>query len=307
MLKFINLNLYKITHNPPPSAILLTWRATRPAAAVRPRRGKVGGHAARMSPPFHVRGETVRFSPTYEKKDNHKTQPNMAHIYELTPDDMTQIVAFLDEGDTTAAENGVLDRLFKLSMTASRKLVEVNASAAKKNFSLERRLDRYRKREEAAIAEGNFDETGLDSLDVALALLHCLQRVKTYNLTKNMLIYILYEMYASWLASKKQRLFAEHPVVTEWGPQLWRVYKHIANVKAPVPYDCFSKLANQNPAVAAFCRNACNKYYDWKASDLKDIFLKSAPYKSGLPQHNNGKWGKEISDSDIYVWKTEKK
>ena len=228
----------------------------------------------------------------------------MAHIYELSPEEMATVVAFLDDGDTAAVDNGTLDKLFKLSMSASRKLAEVNQAVTKKNFSLERRLDRYRKQEEAAIAEGNFADTGLDSLDVGLALLYCLQQKKTYNLTKNMVIYILYEMYCSWLASKRERLFAEHPVVTEWGPQLWRVYKHLANVKAPVPYDYWRNLTDQSPAVAAFCRNAANKYYDWKASDLKDIFIKSEPYRNALPKYNNGKWGKEISDSDIYVWKT---
>ncbi len=230
----------------------------------------------------------------------------MAARNELTGEQLKSLLSFLEGGDTTALSNGAVDRLYWLVAAVGHKLADIHEEDKKRIFSLERRLDRYKSKEQAAVEQGLFADTGLDSLDVALALLYCLQRLKTYKLTKNKLIYILCEMYASWLGSKKERLFVEHPVCTQWGPQLWRVYKRIDRVGALVPYEYYEKLASQNAAVAAFCKNAAQKYYDWKESDLKELFARSEPYRNALPAHNGGKWNKEISDSDLYLWKANK-
>lgn len=231
----------------------------------------------------------------------------MTHIHDISQEDLARIIAFVEDGNDEALSTGAISKFYALSAALGRRLSEYGQSAAKKNFLLERKLERYQRKEKAEIAEGVFSETGLDSVDVALALLYSLQQLKTYQLTKSMLICILYSMYASWLGSKKERLFAEHPVATEWGPQFWRVYKRIVSVKSRVPDECYTNLARQNPAVAAFARNAARKYYDWKESDLRNLLLKSDPYKISTKEHNSGKWGKEIPDSAIYVWKTEGK
>lgn len=230
----------------------------------------------------------------------------MGKIASLTPEDIEAIRAFLEDGDTAVLKTEAIDRLYATASAMGRKLADLNEATQKKCFTLERRLDRYKAKEATQAQEGVFEETGLDSLDVATALLYCIQQHDGFIISKTKLIHILYEMYASWLASKRQRLFVEHPVAAEWGPQLWRVYKKIENVRTPVLYQTYASLAQQNPAVAAFCRNAAAKYYDWREKDLRDYLMKGAPYKNATPEKNNGKWGKEISDADIFAWKATK-
>lgn len=230
----------------------------------------------------------------------------MAHLYDITNEELQQIIAFVEDGDEKVMTGGAINKFYALSAALGRKLIETNQTAAKKNFLLERKIDSYRKKEETAVQEGIFEESGLDSVDVALALLYCLQQVKTYQLSQNKLVYILYEMYASWLASKKQRLFVEHPCAHPDGPRFWRVFNRIQNVKSPIPVECYSKIANLSPAIAAFTKRAATKYYDYKESDLKTLFKKSRPYINAMPDKNNGKWSKEITDSDIFVWKSSK-
>ena len=115
-------------------------------------------------------------------------------------------------------------------------------------------------------------------------------------------IAILYEMYASWLGSKQERLFSHHPQATQYGPHFWRVANKCKDMNGT--YEDWKKIAELNPGMAEFCKNAAAKYYDWKLSDLTNSFIKSTPYKNALPINNGGKWGKEISDADIYAWKT---
>jgi len=172
----------------------------------------------------------------------------------------------------------------------------------RKMNSLERKNNRLTKREQEAIEAGLIKQTGLDSYEVAKALLYQLQHLKTYRLTRTKVVFILYEMYASWLVSKQERLFDEQPVATEWGPQFWRVYKRM-NVMIPVSDEDWRDLASKNPGVAQFCRNAARKYYDYAEKKLQKTFKESLPYKNASKEKNDGKWNKEITDQDIISWK----
>lgn len=229
----------------------------------------------------------------------------MAHRYELSQQDIDGLTAFIEEGKTAVLETGATEKLYALSAAVARKMQEYCIEQRKKNAKLDKKLCLYQAKERLDMMNGefSFNETELDSLDVAAALIHCLQRTSGKYISKNKVIYILYNMYCSWLANKKERMFTEHPACTEWGPQFWRVYKHIDNPNNVIPYDAFKKLAEQNPAVAAFCRNTAEKYYDYTEKELKLKFTESEPYKNALPVHNNGKWGKQIADTDIYLWK----
>lgn len=229
----------------------------------------------------------------------------MARNHIITADELEHLTAFAETGDTEALDTDAAQRLFNLAALVGRRLAEAGTAAAKRNLMLECKLEKYRKRDREAADGNGFTDTMLDSADVALALLYCLQERHPWRLTKSKVMLILYEMYASWLVSKKQRLFIEHPVAAEWGPQMWRAYKHI-DVAADVPHECFRRLAEQSSAVAQFCRNAATKYYDCSEDDLRKIFTDSEPYRNALPERNGGKWGRPFSDTEIYAWRLSK-
>lgn len=176
----------------------------------------------------------------------------------------------------------------------------------KRNAMLQERMDKMVERREERILSGEFGETGLDSADVATALLYQLQQRKTYRLNEYKLQAILYEMYASWLNSKGERLFLEHPVATEFGPRFWRVFKRV-DTKSIVPYHVWKAFAEKSPAVAAYCENAAKKYYDYAEGTLSRVYLASKPYKNAHKDNNNGKWGKELDDKEIRAWKEKTK
>lgn len=223
----------------------------------------------------------------------------------LTHEQLDQLNRFASN-DREIPPMETLEAFNTLYAAVQRNTVRFLTGSRKRNAMLEERLEKVRERREQKILAGEFSETGLDSLDVATALLYQLQQLKTYKLNKYKLQAILYEMYASWLESKKERLFLEHPVATEFGPRFWRVFKRLETGIA-VHYQAWKTFAEKSPAVAAFCKNAAAKYYDYAEGDLSRLFLASAPYKNADKDHNLGKWNKEISDADIYTWKAKQK
>lgn len=219
----------------------------------------------------------------------------------LTQEELTALQAFA-RGESKDIDPDVVKKLSILHAEVELNLLKSYSGTRKRNAMLTERVERYRDKDRVRVAEGNFDETGLDSFEVAQGLLYQLQQLKTYRLTKSKVISILYEMYASWLHSKKERLFLENPVATEYGPQFWRVFKRL-DTRAAVPYQVWKDLCEKKPGVAKFCQNAAEKYYDYKESDLQTPVLKSFPYRNATKENNGGKWGKPLSDAEIYAWK----
>lgn len=224
--------------------------------------------------------------------------------YNITEDEFKQLLAFADD-ERVKVDTDLLVRFSAMHADIERNMLKAYTGAKKRNAHLQERVDRMSERTHQSLLVGEFKETGLDSYEVAQALLYQLQQLQTYKLSKGKVILILYEMYASWLASKSERLFLERPVATEYGPQFWRVYKRIASATSPVAYADWKTLAEKNAGVAEFCKNAARKYYDYTDDTLKNLFLRSKPFKNASKEHNNGKWNKEISDIDIYNWKKE--
>lgn len=211
----------------------------------------------------------------------------------------------LVQDERSPIDMDAVEALHAMHSTVEKIVIKRLIGSEKRNSMLQERLEKYKERDRIRVEEGNFGETELRSDDVAKALLYQLQQLRTYRLNDYKLQAILYEMYASWLESKKERLFDEHPVATPYGPRFWRVFK---NVKAAVKvsYDDWTALAEKNPGVAAFCRNAANKYYDTSEGELSRMYLKSKPYTSADKDHNGGKWNKEMDDRLICAWKAEK-
>ena len=223
----------------------------------------------------------------------------------LTENQLKELMAFASD-DRQSPSMEALESLNTLYFAVQRNLLKNHTGLRKRNIALNEKVQKLVDRQHDKILAGEFAETGLDSVEVALGLLYQLQQLNTYKLNKYKLNAILYEMYASWLQSKNERLFIEHPVATKFGPQFWRVFKRI-ETSTPVQRQAWLDLAGKNPAVAAFCKNAAAKYYDYTEGDITRPFLKSKPYKNADDSHNGGKWNKEISDQEIYAWKQEQK
>lgn len=219
----------------------------------------------------------------------------------LTNAQLEELLAFADD-DRKPVSLEAVEALYNLHTTVQKNLLRHLAGERKRNVLLREKLERQKERTQEKIEAGEFVETGLDSIKVAIALLYQLQQLRTYKLNKYKIQEILYEMYASWLESKNERLFIEHPVATEYGPRFWRVFKKV-ETSVPVPYDIWAGFAEQNPGIAKFCKNAANKYYDYAEGTLNRMFMASKPYKNADKNNNAGKWNKEISDAEIYAWK----
>ena len=223
----------------------------------------------------------------------------------LNKEQLDELIRFASD-DKAFPSFEALEALNALYTAVQRNTVRHLSGTRKRNAMLEEQVQRLREKREQKIDDGQFAETDLDSAEVATGLLFQLQQLKTYKLNKYKLQAILYEMYASWLYSKKERLFLEHPVATQFGPRFWRVYNRV-DTNNTVPYQAWKAFAEKNPAVAAFCKNAAAKYYDYAEGTLNRTFLASKAYKNADESHNNGKWNKDIEDSDIYRWKENQK
>lgn len=218
----------------------------------------------------------------------------------ITPEELAQLTAFASD-DKADVDPAAVQKLCSLHAAVTAHLAKRFAGLQKRNALLGQRLDTFKEKRTERFMQEGYDETGLDSCDVAWVLLYHLQQMHTWRLNKSKVILILYEMYCSWLSSKQQRLFLEHPVATEYGPMFWRVYKRIQTEKS-VPYTKVAWLKEVNPGVAVYCENAARKYYDYDPKTLEKLFLKSKPYRMSTKEHNGGKWNKEIDDHLIREW-----
>lgn len=221
----------------------------------------------------------------------------------LTHEQLDHLQRIID-GERMTIDTDAVEALGQLHEAVTRCMARNHAALRKRLQTLNERAERAKEKTEQKLLAGEYTETGYDSAEVALALLYQLQQLKTYRLTTYKVIAILYEMYASWLYSKGQRLFLEHPVATPYGPRFWHAYKRI-DTKIKVPYEAWKAVAEKDPGVAQFCKNAAKKYYDVTERSLNDLFTKTEAFKKALPEHNDGKWNKEIEDLDIYAWKKE--
>lgn len=226
-------------------------------------------------------------------------------MYNLTPEQLDELIRFASDNRQIASIESI-EALNRLHAAVQNNVMKAYEGARKRNAMLSEALEKYKERRQEAFKAGEFTESGRDSLDVATALLYQLQQLKTYKLTDFKLNAILYEMYASWLYSKKERLFLEHPVATKFGPRFWRVFKRLS-VSTAVPAQTWKIFAQNHPDVAAFCINAAKKYYDESEGTLTRMFMASKAFKNADNEHNGGKWNKEISDADIYAWKEKQK
>lgn len=220
----------------------------------------------------------------------------------MTTISIEELKSILDfnQGTTKEAPVAAIVKLQRITIEATEALAREASRRALETARLQRHLDRLSAREESAVETGEaFVELGLDSVELANALIALLKEKKTYQLTKDKVELIMFEIYASWLASKKERITVEHPQATPYGPRFWRAYSKMDFNSGD---EAVKRLSDRNPGLAVMVRNAANKYYDYSLSDLERYLKKSEPYKKASPAPG-GKWNTELSDTDIYRWK----
>lgn len=225
--------------------------------------------------------------------------------FNLTPEQMAAITDYVNDGvrgEHTDAAIWVVQNAFGRICT---RMKSETAQQARVITRLRSRIAAHDEKERARVLEGDFGETGLDSVDVAKVLLYHLQQLTTWQLGKDKMMLILFEMYASWLHSKRERLFVEGFVAQEKGPWLWRVAKRIERADIPVHYEQVRALAERNPGVAAFCQRAAQKYYDYGEKQIRDYVLKCPAYRKAAPKEEGAKWNATLDDREIFFWKEE--
>lgn len=224
--------------------------------------------------------------------------------YEINREELEQILDFIETGNTDILSTDIPAKFVSVFGAFEAKLSKETQRLAKENARLKTSVKCLKADKEYKAHNGEFAETDLDGVIVAKALLYQLQQVKTYKLTTEKLFLILYRMYASWLYSKNERLFDEHPVCFKSGPWFWRICKRI-NIREKMTSSDWKVLCDANPAKAKFVENSARKYYDYSEQELAKPIKDSKPILNSMPDRNNGKWNKEITDSDIYLWKEE--
>ena len=243
----------------------------------------------------------LRNPPGTRQGRNHKKPKDMFWT-PLTEEEMKKIVSFIENDDMTILDTDIPQRLAGLHNAVQKKIADSLKSTLKENAKLSRRMQEKVRRAEIEVENGDFADLAFDSVDIAKALLYCIH-LKDGRVTRTKLMAILYEVYAAWLASHRERLFLEHPVAYEYGPWFWRVCNKLPNVNAPVGRDSLDAVFEKNKGVGVLIQRAAEKYYDHNERDLQEYLLKSSPYRKCTREYNGGKWNKEIPDTEIYRWK----
>lgn len=221
----------------------------------------------------------------------------------MDSNDLALVQAFVD-GTQKEVPLEQIVQLQRLSAQATAALAHAYRNSGNKLRVLEGKVARMQKRsdaaEEKAVADGTaFTDLAVDSVDVANALIAHLKTLKTYNFTKDKVSYILFEIYASWLFSKRERLCIEHPVATPYGPRFWHAYTRMDMNSGD---EAVSRLNSVNPGLSVMVGNAARKYYDYSIGDLERYVKKSRPYVEACPKEGE-KWNKEMTDESIFRWK----
>lgn len=229
--------------------------------------------------------------------------------YELTTEQLGKILDYLNGKNGTPLDMEAAKQLMNISNALSRALLQENYGLKGRNRTLTRQVERMRERltkeQKALVDESAFDCTGLDSLDVAMALLYSLQQTRAW-ISKTKFMMILYMAYSSWLYHQNQRLFIETPQAIESGPIFWRVSGKAESVVTPVSRDWWLKLSGQSPAIAAFLHNYAIKYCNQSEADLVKYVTNGSPFRIAMENaRKNGKKAWTISDKDIWLWKDE--
>lgn len=224
-----------------------------------------------------------------------------AMFYELSEKEIRIICEFAETGERSALTEDIVSKFVNLNAAFTKRLYKSVRAIAGTAARMEKRIERYKTENEKRLEEGVVSDTGFDSVEIARALLYKLQQLKCYRLNKAKVQTILFRMYGSWLAGKNERIFTERPVAGVYGPIFWKVHNKV-EPKYPCTRQDFESVAQRNPGVANYIGNVAKAYYDLNEKQIAGDLMKIKPYLNATPEHNNGKWGKELDEKEIVEW-----
>ena len=140
----------------------------------------------------------------------------------------------------------------------------------------------------------------LDSVLLAKSLRH-MAVIEGMELTQSQIQCILYIAYGVRLATKNERLTAEHPQMWQYGPVFPRAYNRLRKDGTDGTEEYYT-LKSDHPAIFQYLQN-CFKRYGW----TKACILVSPHTSDGSPwadtrQDNPNGWGARIEDDLIREW-----
>lgn len=223
-------------------------------------------------------------------------------FYDITQEEIRQVALWLENGpDAQMPSDDAVKKLLNMSDALRRRLWDELKGEQRRNASLSRRLERLGKAEQRHWEGGEFESLGYDSVEVAYAVAYAF-RERNMRFTMGQLQLVMYMIYASWLFHHKQRICVEHPVRQESGPWFWKVSKKAAVFSNPERW-WMTNLQGKNPGLVEVIRRIVAKWGDEREDNLRRDLLKTEPVRNADRTNNGGKWNKEITDGDIFVWK----
>lgn len=200
-----------------------------------------------------------------------------------------------------------LEAYFRLGEAIRRRLLHESTAAVSKAARLEQRLERYREKADADAEQGVFDCLGLDSVELAKAVLWSARKQSLYMDCKTRFRLTVYGVYCTWLGSARQRITIEHPIAQcAYGPTLPKMLDEARVDYRMTPTDeCYRKICEMEPGLAKTIDNTVSKYLSYGLKDVENYFKgKDTPFaKAAALAAREGKTVAEIPDRDIWLWK----
>lgn len=230
-----------------------------------------------------------------------------------TDEELDLVIRYLNEDNTGKEEKS------SFPMNAARKLWAMSDALRKRAADelvranrivtrLEKKVEvMSRKRDEQAVA-GDFQCLGIDSSDLFSALVWLIQKCN-YRCSKVMVNAILFECYAAWLVSHRQRLTVEEPKTSEFaGPIFWSAYHSVHSTGSIISEDVYNSIKSRNLGVAMLLKNAAIKYGKYTEKEMLRYVRGCDAFKDALPSAKNGnKWSQPLDDGLIWLWKDRQK
>lgn len=144
----------------------------------------------------------------------------------------------------------------------------------------------------------NFEDVGLDSVDVANAIRYAAKQ-KGLNINMTQIHKLLYIAYGTLLVQQKKRLTKEHPSAWPYGPVFPRVHKQV-KLFDDITDVAYKKIENLNEYIIKLIDSVVNKFGRLSATQLS-----AWSHQAGSPWYiavksSNGAWNTKLDDEIIY-------
>lgn len=223
-------------------------------------------------------------------------------FYNLESTELKEVLDFINHNTDRVPSQDIIRVFMNISYALQSELQKTYQKTLSELNSKERAIERLRmridKHESSVPVSFNFVE--LDSVEVARCIIYLLVKDGIYY-TNNTVQFLLYKAYCSWLIKYKERLFEDTAQAQEWGPHFWHVSNKLKDMKKVVAnYNDWKNIAGRYPDIAEFLGDVVKQYCSKSEREFKDDVLKDPAFLNAKPSIQGEKWGKKLSDQDIF-------